>query len=229
MIPLGDDRSTRRAPVASRTILFACIAVFLWQWAGGEAAHNAALALGFTPGVFFGQAVLDPRLAWVPPSATFITYQFLHGGWLHLLGNALYLWIFADDVEEALGHVTFIVFYLFCGMLAALVQAWPDMNSTTPIIGASGAMSGLLGAYLLLYPRANIHVLVPILVVWEVVRLPAWVVLGFWFVVQLLYEQAAPAMGGGIAFRAHIGGFIAGLVLTPLLAPRLLRAAWRVA
>ena len=214
MIPLSDDRTTRLAPVASRTILVTCVAVFVWQWSQGAAGQVAALALGFTPGVFFAHAALDPALAWVPPSATFITYMFLHGGWLHLLGNALYLWIFGDNVEDALGHVTFIAFYLACGIGAAIVQALSDTAATTPIVGASGAISGLLGAYLLLYPRAHIHVLVPIFIVWDVVRLPAWVVLAFWFVVQLLYEWAGPAVGGNIAFRAHIGGFIVGLVLT---------------
>jgi membrane associated rhomboid family serine protease len=229
MIPLGDDRTTRRAPVASRTILVALVVVFLWQWSAGPAGQGALLALGFTPAVVFGHAVLAPALSWVPPSATFITYMFLHGGWLHLLGNVLYLWIIGDDVEDRFGHVTFIFFYLVCGICAAIAQSLPDTDAATPIVGASGAISGLLGAYLLLYPRADIHVLIPIFIVWDVVKLPAWMVLAFWFLVQLLYEWAGPAVGGSIAFRAHIGGFIAGLVMTLCLAPRTLRAAWRSA
>jgi membrane associated rhomboid family serine protease len=224
MIPLGDDRTTHRAPVASRTILFTLVVVFLWQWSAGQ---GALPALGFTPGVVFGSAVLAPAFSWVPPSATFITYMFLHGGWLHLLGNVLYLWIFGDDVEDRLGHVGFIVFYLVCGICAAIAQSLPDTHAITPMVGASGAISGVLGAYLLLYPRAYIHVLVPIFIVWDVVRLPAWTVLAFWFLVQLLYEWAGPAVSSSIAFRAHIGGFIAGLAMTICLAPGTLRATWR--
>jgi membrane associated rhomboid family serine protease len=143
--------------------------------------------------------------------------MFLHGGWLHLLGNMLFLWIFGDDVEDALGQPGFIVFYLLAGMMAALAQALPDPDSTVPIVGASGAISGLLGAYLVLYPRSQINVLVPIFIVVDVVRLPAFVVLAFWFVVQLLYDFAGPDMAGGIAFRAHIGGFIFGMVMAPIV------------
>ncbi len=134
-------------------------------------------------------------LAWTPFAVTLVTYMFLHGGWLHLIGNMLFLWVFGDDVEDALGQPGFIIFYLMAGMAAAMAQALPDPNSTVTVVGASGAISGVLGAYLVLYPRAQINVLVPIFIVMDVVRLPAWVVLLFWFAVQLLYEVAAPGSG----------------------------------
>jgi membrane associated rhomboid family serine protease len=191
--------------------------VFLWQLSLGASGQAAITALGFTPGVFFGTLQLPADQTWVPPSATFITYLFLHGGWLHLSSNVLYLWIFADNVEDALGHVKFIIFYLLSGIAAALLQSLPDTTVAAPMVGASGGISGVLGAYLLLFPRSRINVLVPIFIVLDVVRLPAWVVLAFWFIVQLLYELAGPDVGGSVAFRAHIGGFIAGMVMTPFL------------
>lgn len=217
MIPISDENATLRAPVASRTIIVICCAVFLWQITEFPWGQYAALALGFTPEYFFHGGPADQGLAWVPFAATLITYMFLHAGWLHLLGNILYLWIFGDDVEDALGQPGFIVFYLLCGMIAALAQALLDPDSTVPIVGASGAISGVLGAYLMLYPRAKINVPVPIFMVRDVVRLPAFVVIAIWFVGQLLYDLASVIFGGSIAFWAHIGGFIAGMVLAPLV------------
>ncbi len=216
MIPISDENTTRHAPVASRTILLACCVVFLWQTFDYPWGAFAGQALGFTPVYFFAGGPPDAWLAWAPFSTALITYTFLHGGWLHLAGNMLFLWIFGDDVEDALGQPGFIVFYLLSGMAAALAQALTDPDSTVAMIGASGAVSGLLGAYLVLYPRAQINVLVPIFIVMDVVRLPAYVVLAFWFVVQLLYDMAGPALAGGIAFRAHLGGFIFGMLMAPV-------------
>jgi len=206
----------RHAPVASRTILVACCVIFLWQWLEYPWGHLAGHALGFTPAYFFAGGTPQPYLSWAPFSVTLITYMFLHAGWLHLLGNMLCLWFFGDDVEDALGQPGFVIFYLFCGIAAALAQALLDPESTTPVIGASGAISGLLGAYLVVCPRSQITVRVPIFIVWDVVRLPVYVVLVFWFGVQLLYDVAGPEVGGGVAFRAHIGGFVAGLLLAPV-------------
>lgn len=216
MIPLSDENRTRNVPVASRTILVTCCLVFLWQSFGGDWGRMAAQALGFTPAWFFAGGAPEPAFAWVPYAANLITYQFLHAGWLHLAGNMLCLWIFGDDVEDAFGPAAFIAFYLMAGIAAALAQALLDVDSRTPVIGASGAVSGLFGAFLVLHPRSHINVLVPIFIVVDIVRLPAWVVLTFWFAVQLLYDLFDPAAGGGVAFRAHIGGFLAGLVMTPL-------------
>jgi len=194
---------------------------YLWQLSlAGEGGRAAVYALGFIPAVLFGVAELPPELIWVPSPVTVFTSMFLHGGLLHLAGNMLYLWIFADNVEDSMGHGRFILFYALCGLAAALAQAAPAIDSTIPMIGASGAVSGILGAYVLLYPQARILVAIPLIVVLYTIRLPAIVVLGIWFIGQLLSTLAAPAGGGGIAFRAHIGGFIAGLILIRLFAAK---------
>ena len=216
MIPLFDDNTTRHAPVASRTILVTCCVVFVWQLYAGPWGPIAVRALGFTPAFFFTGGPDNPMLAWTPFAVPLVSYMFLHGGWLHLIGNMLFLWVFGDDVEDALGQPGFIVFYLLAGMAAAMAQALPDPGSTLTIVGASGAISGILGAYLVLYPRAQVNVLVPIFIVVELVRLPAWMVLLFWFAVQVLYEVTDAGLAGGIAFRAHIGGFLTGMVMAPL-------------
>jgi membrane associated rhomboid family serine protease len=190
----------------------------------------APQALGFTPAWFFDGGPPEPWLSWVPFAVTLVSYAFLHAGWLHLAGNMLFLWVFGDDVEDAFGQPGFIVFYLAAGMVAALAQALTDPGSTTPMIGASGAVSGVLGAYLVLYPRAQLNVLAPVFIVMDVVQLPAWLVLAFWFLVQLLYDLAGPALAGGIAFRAHIGGFLFGVLAAPAFAfVSSRRGAWRSA
>jgi len=143
--------------------------------------------------------------------------MFLHGGWLHLIGNMLYLWIFGDNIEDRLGRIRFLLFYLLCGVVAALGQGIADPQSEVPMIGASGAISGVLGAYIVLYPHARILVLVPLVVFITTLRVPALVVLGLWFAGQLLSSlAAAPGSGGGVAFAAHVGGFVAGLVMIRL-------------
>jgi membrane associated rhomboid family serine protease len=142
--------------------------------------------------------------------------MFLHGGWMHLMGNMLYLWIFGDNVEDSMGHVRFSIFYVLCGLAAVLAQALPDPGSQVPMIGASGAISGVLGAYLLLFPRARIHVLIPLGFILQSARLPAMWVLLFWFGLQLLSNLLQGTESAGVAFRAHIGGFLAGMALIPL-------------
>lgn len=139
---------------------------------------------------------------------------------MHLIGNMLYLWIFGDNVEDSMGHGRFIVFYLLCGVAAVLAQALPDPESTIPMVGASGAISGVLGAYLLLYPHARVLVLIPLGFYLHTTRLPAGLVLALWFGLQLLNNALTAGTEGGVAFRAHIGGFIAGMVLIPLFKRR---------
>lgn len=207
---------TCHVAVASRTILACCCVVFLWQVLHDPWGRLASQALGFTPAHFFAGGAPEALFAWVPYGATLITYMFLHASWLHLLGNMLCLWIFGDEVEDSLGQPAFIVFYLLTGMAAALAQALLDPASTMPVVGASGAVSGLFGAWLVLHPRSSINVRVPILIVVDAVRLPAWLVLLFWFGVQLLYDMLGTQAGGGVAFRAHLGGFVAGMLLAPL-------------
>jgi membrane associated rhomboid family serine protease len=218
MIPLRDDNPTRTTPFVNYALITACVAAFLWQVSLGRHMEASVYAYGLIPDVLLGHARLPPDIAAVPAWLTVFTSMFMHGGWMHLIGNMLYLWIFADNVEDRLGHGRFIVFYLLCGIAAALAQALPDPHSQVPMVGASGAISGVLGAYLLLYPRAHVLVLIPLGFFTQLVRLPAMLVLGLWFGLQLLSELFAPA-GAGVAFRAHIGGFVAGLLLLPLLRP----------
>jgi len=221
MIPLKDDNPTSIQPVITLSIIGLCALVFLWQLSlSPEAGRAAVYALGFIPAVLSGSAELPPQLVWVPSSLTVFTSMFLHGGFLHLAGNMLYLWIFADNVEDSMGHGRFILFYALCGVAAALAQAAPELGSTIPMIGASGAVSGILGAYVLLYPHARILVVVPLVVILYTLRLRAIVVLGIWFAIQLMSSLAAPAVGGGVAFRAHLGGFIAGVLFIRLFAKR---------
>jgi membrane associated rhomboid family serine protease len=221
MIPLKDDNPTSIQPVITLSIIGLCALVFLWQLSlSPEGGRAAVYALGFIPAVLSGSAELPPQLVWVPSSLTVFTSMFLHGGFLHLAGNMLYLWIFADNVEDSMGHGRFILFYALCGVAAALAQAAPELGSTIPMIGASGAVSGILGAYVLLYPHARILVVVPLVVILYTLRLRAIVVLGIWFAIQLMSSLAAPAVGGGVAFRAHLGGFIAGVLFIRLFAKR---------
>jgi membrane associated rhomboid family serine protease len=223
LIPLRDDNPTRSTPVVSYGIIGACVLVYLWQATLGPSAGQAAVyALGLVPAVLLQGASLPPEIALIPPTATVFTSMFLHGGWLHLIGNMLYLWIFADNIEDSMGHGRFIVFYLLCGIAAALAQALPAPGSEIPMVGASGAISGVLGAYLILHPRAHVLVLVPLGFFSQITRLPAVLVLGLWFLLQLISEIGAP-LGAGVAFRAHIGGFMAGMALIPFFKYRRVR------
>jgi membrane associated rhomboid family serine protease len=217
VIPLQDENPVARTPLVTWALLAICVLVFLWQISlGREGFHRLLFSLGVIPGVLFGHARLPPELELVPPALTVVTSMFLHGGWLHLAGNLLYLWIFGDNIEDRMGRLRFLVFYLFCGVAAVFAQAVPEPEVLVPMVGASGAISGVLGAYLLLFPQARVRVLVPVGFVLTVLRLPAVWVLGLWFLVQLIASLTAPAGEGGVAFRAHLGGFVAGLVLTPL-------------
>jgi len=213
MIPLRDDNPIRTRPIVTVGLIVLCTLVFLWQLSlSAKGQQQAAYLFGFIPALLFGNAQLEGQ--WIPAGATVITSMFLHGGWLHLIGNMLYLWIFGDNIEDRLGRGRFVVFYLLCGAVAALGQAVADPRSEVPMIGASGAISGVLGAYLMLYPRAKVLVLLPLLIFITTVRVPALVVLGVWFAAQLLSSlAAAPGSGGGVAFAAHVGGFVAGVVL----------------
>ncbi len=221
MIPLRDSTPTRRLPLVTWSLLAACVGVFMWQLSLEQAAlERVIMALGVVPASLLGDYSLPPDVAMVPPVASIFTSMFLHGGWLHLISNMLYLWIFANNVEDSMGRGRFLLFYLLCGVVAVFAQAVPDPGSEIPMIGASGAISGVLGAYLLLLPRARILMLVPIVVIWTVLRLPAVLVLGLWFVIQLAQHLMSDPGQGGVAFGAHVGGFVAGLVLLPLFKRR---------
>jgi membrane associated rhomboid family serine protease len=214
MIPLRDENPTRTTPVVTLILIGACVLAYLWQLTlPGRSAEAAIYSLGLIPAVFFGVTELPPELRSVPAVLTPITSMFLHGDLFHLAGNMLYLWIFGDNIEDRMGRARFLLFYVLCGIAAALAQALPDPDSVIPMIGASGAVSGVLGAYLVLYPRANVLVAIPLFVLLYTFHLPALVVLGVWFVGQLLSSIMQEAGQAGVAFRAHVGGFVAGLVL----------------
>jgi len=217
MIPLSDENRTSRTPVVSYALLGAIVLAFLWQLQAGDA---AVYAFGLIPARLVHGALLPPQLEWAPAWATVFTSMFLHGGWMHLGGNLLYLWIFGDNVEDALGRGRFVAFYLLCGVAAALVQTVSETTSIVPMIGASGAISGVLGAYMRLFPHARVRVLVPLFIVFYTIRVPAWVVLGLWFLFQLASSAMIQPGQGGVAFFAHIGGFLSGLILVGLLMPR---------
>jgi membrane associated rhomboid family serine protease len=215
VIPLHDDTPTELPPIFTVLLIVACVLAFLWQLSLGKGQQRAIMALGVIPAVLLGERRLSPELAMLPPELTVFTSMFLHGGWMHLIGNMLYLWVFGNNVEDAMGHLRFLVFYLLCGVAAVFAQALPDPSSTIPMIGASGAISGVLGAYLLLYPNARVLVGIPIFVYIHATRLPALIVLGFWFVLQIVNSMLAGGGEGGVAWGAHIGGFVAGMLLLP--------------
>jgi len=217
MIPIKDDNPTERPAYVTVALIVLCVLAFLWQQSHSpEAQQRIAYSLGVIPAVLLGGKELPPQLALVPAELTIVTSMFLHGGWLHLIGNMLYLWIFGNNVEDAMGRGRFIVFYLVCGVVAALAQALPSPGSTLPMIGASGAVAGVLGAYLLLHPRARVTVVIPLGFLLYPVVWPAVVVLGLWFLLQIGSSLMMAGQEGGVAWFAHVGGFVAGMALIPL-------------
>ncbi len=220
MIPIKDDNPSRITPLVSYALVGACALTFLWQLSLGPRGQAVVYALGVIPAVLLGNAQLPPGVELVSPWVSVFTSMFLHGGWMHLLGNMLYLWIFGDNVEDSMGHARFVIFYLLCGVAAVFAQALPNPASEVPMIGASGAISGVLGAYLLLFPHARVLVLIPLGFIMHSARLPAGWVLALWFGMQLLSSVLQGDAGAGVAFRAHVGGFVAGMLLIPLFKHR---------
>ena len=210
MIPLKDTVRARSFPLVNWILIGVNIFVFLFEVRLGSDAEAFIAALGVVP----ARILAAPSLGQV---LTIFTSMFLHGGWLHLLSNMLALYIFGDNVEDRVGHGRYLVFYLICGLIAALTHIAFNSNSPVPTIGASGAISGVLGAYFILYPRARVITLIPIFILPWFIEIPAIVYLGFWFLSQLLNGTLAIVSGaqafGGVAFWAHVGGFLAGLLL----------------
>ena len=232
MIPLKDDVPSRSVPFVTIALIAVNLLAFVYQFslgidrrgAGAGMAEALVMEFGLVPCRLTG---LCPTPEFPNPVATVFTSMFLHGGLLHIGGNMLYLWIFGDNVEDRLGHFRFLLFYVVCGVAAALAQTVIDPTSRIPMVGASGAVSGLLGAYLLLFPYATILTLLVFFPFFKFVHVPVLIVLGFWIVLQVLngfITVSAQALGrgemGGIAWFAHIGGFMAGMVLLFLLQPR---------
>jgi membrane associated rhomboid family serine protease len=212
MIPISDDNPGRRPALVTWTVMALCTGVWLWEYSLGRAMNPLIARWGFVPAALSA----TDRL----PGLTILTAMFLHGGWLHLAGNMLYLWIFGNNVEDAMGHGRFALFYLLCGAAAALALAYMDPSSRLPMIGASGAISGVLAAYVLLYPRARVTVVVPLGIIFYPLAISAVWVVGLWFAMQLLSAWLFDPAQPGIAWWAHVGGFAAGLVLTPLFKSR---------
>ena len=212
LIPLHDDNPLRhiRFQYVTVAIIALCVAVFLYQATlDAKAERIFVMSFGAIPAAVFGLAERGAEIAAIPSSATLLTSMFLHGGFMHLAGNMLFLWVLGDNVEDAMGHSRYVVFYLLAGLAAALTHAGFEPASKIPMIGASGAISGVIGAYLVLHPQAPIKTLV----VRFIVYLPAWVVLGLWIAFQVFNATMAPKGAGGVAWWAHIGGFVAGAIL----------------
>ena len=223
MIPLRDRNPTRRTPIITISLIVACFAAFALELSitagGGDRALErfferwgavpADITAALESGNYFGRATLS-----------MITSMFLHGGWLHILGNMLFLWIFGNNVEDRLGRIPFLIFYLVGGIAAALTQVVIDPHSTVPLVGASGAIAAALGAYIELFPGARILSLVFLGFFYQLLEVPAVIILGFWFVLQLINGFGSFGAGtaqGGVAFFAHIGGFALGVVVGLLL------------
>jgi membrane associated rhomboid family serine protease len=238
MIPISDENPTLHTPVMTWIILGLMFAVwFVVENAGS--AYPMAVAVcnyGMVPGELTGRAALGASVPlgmgmacvvdhdainWLTP----ITSMFLHGGWMHILGNALFFWVFGNNIEDSMGPGRFAVFYLVCGLAAAATHVLFDPSSPIPTVGASGAIAGILGAYLVLYPKVRVNMLFFFVIFFKIIPLPAWVVLIYWFVVQLLsgWEQLTPLrpeVSAGIAVWAHVGGFVAGAALIKLFEDR---------
>jgi len=225
MFPLRDDNPTSLFPIVTVALIVVNTLVFLFQMSlGPRAGQLFAYQYGAIPAVVVGTDSLPARIAAVPPLLSLFTSMFLHGGWMHLIGTMWFLWIFGNNIEEAMGHFRFLAFYLICGILASVSQVLSYPDSTVPTIGASGAIAGVMGAYLMLYPRARVWTLIFLVFFIRLIYLPAGVVLGFWILLQFVNGSMASGQGaGGVAFWAHIGGFIAGVLLVGLFKKRNVR------
>jgi membrane associated rhomboid family serine protease len=216
MIPLKDDIPARRFPVVNISLIGVNIAVFLFEWTSGPHINQLIMRFGFVPARFssmYSWDYLD-----ISRYTTIFTSLFLHGSLFHVLANMWVLWIFGDNVEDCMGRLRYLIFFFLCGIASVVAQALSNPDSTLPLVGASGAISGVLGAYFLTYPRARILTLVPIFILFYLIDLPAFIFLGLWFLIQFVSGYASmmakdAATGGGIAWWAHVGGFGAGVVL----------------
>ena len=238
MIPISDENPTLHTPVMTWVILGLMFAVwFVAEGAGnafrmavavcdyglvpGELTRRAEVGVGVPLGSGLACVVDRQAVNWFTP----ITSMFLHGGWMHLLGNALFFWVFGNNIEDSMGPARFVAFYLVCGLVAAGTHVMMDPSSPIPTVGASGAIAGVLGAYLVLYPKVRVNMLFFFVIFVRIIPLPAWIVLAYWFLVQLLsgWSQLTPLrpeVSGGVAFWAHIGGFLAGVALIKLFEDR---------
>jgi membrane associated rhomboid family serine protease len=217
MLPLRDLNPRRTTPVINYLLIAANVLMFFWELRLGPDFEPALMQVAFIPARFWIPGYLIPNLI------TIFVSMFLHGGLLHIGGNMLYLWIFGDNIEDRLGHFRYLFFYLACGFVATLSHAFFNPTSRVPAIGASGAIAGVLGAYLILFPTARVTTLIPIFFFITIRELPAVFILGFWFILQFFAgvgSLGATDSGGGVAYFAHIGGFVCGMVLILLMGGR---------
>jgi|SRR5581483_1556194 len=236
MIPIRDDTPRFSTPVVTYFIVALNSLVWLYEWMiqvqSPAALESLVYQFGVVPryetAVLGGATQLSPVAALVP----ILTSMFLHGSWLHVIGNMWFLWIFGDNIEDYLGHFKYLMFYLVSGITASLLHIAFNLNSKVPSVGASGAIAGVMGAYFVLYPRGRVLTLVPLIIFFTFWWLPAWIFLGYWFLIQFLSGAATSIAyttqtGGGIAFWAHVGGFAAGILMIKILPPRLRRYSYR--
>jgi len=207
MFPIRDHNPSGRTPLVTYALIAANIAVFLGYW--------LIILDDYQMALFFNRWGMVPEAVMAGYRAeTVLTSMFLHGGWMHLAGNMLFLWVFGDNMEDEMGHLPFLAFYLGAGLAAAALQTAADPASQIPMVGASGAIAGVMGGYLLLFPRAKVDVLFIFVVFFRIFPIPAWIVLGVWIGAQLFNGAVTPTDGGGVAYLAHVGGFLGGLVFT---------------
>jgi len=208
MIPLKDDNPTSKKPIATYFLIGLCVLIFLFQLSSHSYKTGQLFySYGLIPSVLMGYDQLPMDLYVVPAYFTIFSSMFMHGGFMHIIGNMLYMWIFADNIEDDLGQTKFVIFYLLSGIGAAMTQVFIDPHSQVPMVGASGAIGGVLGAYLINYPRAKVLVLIPFGFFSQLIKIKALYVLGFWFILQFISNSS------GIAYAAHIGGFVSGIIL----------------
>lgn len=229
MFPIRDDNPQILTPYATYAIVIINVAAWVFlQGLGTEPSLSGSICqFGLIPGELLQQVASGSKISLGPQTIcilgdtaawqTTLTSMFMHGSWMHIIGNMWFLWIFGDNVEDAMGHGRFVLFYILCGLAAAAAQVMADPASSIPMVGASGAIGGVMGAYVLLYPRVHVHMLFILVIFVTTFAVPAYLMLGYWFLVQLLSGVAANgAQGGGVAFWAHIGGFVAGGILVYL-------------
>jgi membrane associated rhomboid family serine protease len=221
MFPIRDHNPSERTPVVTYALIAANVAIFLY---GLMALQTDAAINRF----YLDYAMIPARISSGEGYHTLVTSLFLHAGWAHIAGNMLFLWIFGDNLEDEMGHVQFLIFYLACGVVADLAQFAVEPGSVVPTVGASGAIAGVMGGYLLLFPKARVDIFVFLVIFIRIFPIPAWVMLGLWFALQLLHGLDSTGAGGGVAYWAHAGGFVIGFLFAIPVWRRLgARAFWR--
>ena len=220
MIPIRDNNPSGTFPGVTVAIILACLGAFLFELSAGKGIEQVFASFALVPStITYG--LETGTIGWGGAILPFFTSMFLHGGWLHLVGNMWFLWIFGDNVEDMLGPVRYLAFYLICGLAAGATHYFLSPTSNLPTVGASGAIAGVLGGYAVLFPGARVLTLVPLGFIFRLIEMPAWVLLGIWLLIQAVSGFATlGAAGGGVAWGAHVGGFVTGLILVRLFRPK---------